>query len=396
MPVTALFAPGGAATWLSKYISAAGTDALAERAGVMTGFLDRVGTPLTGYQIPMIRLDKTTTKEAVATVFEKVNTGGLPLDVFELLTATFAGDAAYYRDHGKDFRLVDDWALTQAVIDAHPVLADVRRTDVLQAITLLATLDARRGYTGSGKAPAVSARRESILGLELEQYLRWAPEVRQALHWVAAFLHAQSIHTAAFLPYRTQVVPLAALRVLLGKDIEKHAVSQRVRRWYWSGVLGERYGGTTETKFALDVEQVPAWALAAWNGVDGSEPSTVSDASFFESRLLSLRTRGSAAYKGLYALLVSAGGKDWAQDSVIDQASYTALQVDIHHIFPRAWCEKNGIDPDQRESVVNKTPLSRRTNQVIGGASPARTCPSWRGNQVCHRAIWTRSSASTQ
>ena len=371
MPTTALFAPGGAATWLATYIGAAGAGNLPDRAGIMTGFLDRVGTPLNGYQIPMIRLDKTTTKEAVATVFEKVNTGGLPLDVFELLTATFAGDAAYYRAHGQDFRLVDDWALTQAVIDSHPVLADVRKTDVLQAVTLLATLEARRAYKGAAKAPGVSARRDSILGLELEQYLQWGPQVRQALHWVAAFLHGQSIHTAAFLPYRTQVVPLLVLRVLLGHDIEKHAVSQRVGRWYWCGVLGERYGGTTETKFVLDVEQVPGWALAALGGGIAAEPATVAEASFVESRLLSLRTRGSAAYKGLYALLVSAGGKDWAQDAIIDHASYTALQVDIHHVFPRAWCDKHGIDADRRESVVNKTPLSKRTNQVIGGASPA-------------------------
>lgn len=371
MPVTALFAPGGAATWLAAFITAAGPDALGERAAVMSGFLDHVGTPLNGYQIPMIRLDKATTKEAVATVFEKVNTGGLPLDVFELLTATFAGDAAYYQQHGRDFRLVDDWALFQAAIDSHPVLADVRKSDILQAVTLLATADARKGYRGAGKAPATSARRESVLGLELDQYLRWAPEVRQALHWVAAFLHAQSIHTANSLPYRTQVVPLLVLRVLLGDDITKHAVSQRVQRWYWCGVLGERYGGTTETKFALDVEQVPGWALAALTGREVEEPATVTEATFVESRLLSLRTRGSAAYKGLHALLVAGGAKDWAQDTVIDHASYTALQVDIHHVFPRAWCLKEGIDPDRRESVVNKTPLSKHTNQTIGGASPA-------------------------
>ncbi|WP_363326158.1 DUF262 domain-containing protein [uncultured Pseudokineococcus sp.] len=260
MPVTALFAPSGAMTWLFDYNSAAGDDANLERSAVSKGFNQHVLLPLSGYQIPMIRLDKTTTKEAVATVFEKVNTGGLPLDVFELLTATFAGDAAYYQQHARDFRLGDDWALFQAVIDSHPVLADVRKSDILQALTLLATADARKRYSGAGKAPATSARRESVLGLELDQYLRWAPEVRQALHWVAAFLHAQSIHTATSLPYRTQVVPLLVLRVLLGDDITKHAVSQRVQRWYWCGVLGERYGGTTETKFALDVEQVPGWA----------------------------------------------------------------------------------------------------------------------------------------
>ena len=52
------------------------------------------------YQLPLIVLDKSTTKEAVCLVFEKVNTGGVPLSVFELVTASFAAD---------NFNLRDDW-----------------------------------------------------------------------------------------------------------------------------------------------------------------------------------------------------------------------------------------------------------------------------------------------
>ena len=54
--------------------------------------------PATTYDIPAIVLDEDTDKAAVATVFEKVNIGGLPLNVFELLTAMFAGDAGYYAE----------------------------------------------------------------------------------------------------------------------------------------------------------------------------------------------------------------------------------------------------------------------------------------------------------
>ncbi|MEI2640959.1 MAG: hypothetical protein V9G10_01125 [Candidatus Nanopelagicales bacterium] len=56
----------------------------------------------------------------MATVFEKVNTGGLALNVFELLTATFAGDKAYFDKYGTDFRLNDDWKETQAKFSGVP------------------------------------------------------------------------------------------------------------------------------------------------------------------------------------------------------------------------------------------------------------------------------------
>ena len=40
----------------------------------------------------MIALGSDTSKEAVCVVFEKVNTGGKPLDAFELVTAMYAAE----------------------------------------------------------------------------------------------------------------------------------------------------------------------------------------------------------------------------------------------------------------------------------------------------------------
>ena len=42
------------------------------------------------YHVPVIALDRSTSKEAVCVVFEKVNTGGKALDAFELVTAMYA------------------------------------------------------------------------------------------------------------------------------------------------------------------------------------------------------------------------------------------------------------------------------------------------------------------
>ena len=45
--------------------------------------------------------------------------------------------------------------------------------------------------------------------------------------------------------------------------------------------------------------------------------------------------------------------------------------IDIHHIFPKAWCESQGIVPETYNSIINKTPLTARTNRVIGGRAPS-------------------------
>jgi hypothetical protein len=65
------------------------------------------------------------------------------------------------------------------------------------------------------------------------------------------------------------------------------------------------------------------------------------------------------------------GGRDWMKNQTLNMAAFFDYKIDIYHIFPKAWCLKNGIDQVRRESIVNKTALSSQTNQRIGGASPA-------------------------
>ncbi|MBB5832522.1 GmrSD restriction endonuclease domain-containing protein [Brachybacterium aquaticum] len=373
MPLSVLFDQQAAMPWLFGYMQAKKPDEDVDRTAVMQTFTTKILNPMQQYKIPAIQLKKDIGKDAVATVFEKVNTGGLPLDTFELLTATFAGDRAYFEETGKDFRLGEDWELTQKVIDDHRALHGIRNTDILMGISVLVTLekrkaDAAKGLTGK-KLSQTSARREDILSMELRDYRRVAPLMRRALPAVARHLRSLHIHSSGDVPYRSQLIALAVFHVLLGERAEEHAVRARLNQWYWCGVLGEQYGATIETKISRDAEQVPGWALT-----ESSElPDTVARATFAESRLGSLRTRQSAAYKGVYALLMAQERptKDWMLDRELDFATYDELQVDIHHVFPKKWCNENGIEDWRRESIINKTPLSKSTNIRLSGDSPA-------------------------
>jgi hypothetical protein len=329
-------------------------------------FHERFIKPAATYDIPAIVLDENTDKAAVATVFEKVNIGGLPLNVFELLTAMFAGDAAYYEQTGEDFRLNDDWKETQLKWSSYPVLAAVENTDFLQAVTMLTTRQ-RQIADSSDRPPAISAKREDVLKLTLADYLQWRAPLREAFIWGATFLADRHIFVSRDVPYPKQLVPLAAIKVVLGNDADLIKVSERLTRWFWCGVLGELYGSAIETRFARDIEMVPSWA----KDDSTSTPRTVADATFTESRLHSLRTRNAAAYKGIAALILGHGARDWMEDKSLDKVQYVDLAVDIHHVFPQKWCNDNSIDDEYRESIVNKTTISARTNRTIGGAAPS-------------------------
>lgn len=327
--------------------------------GAVKTFINHILSPMKAYTVPAIELDKTTSMDAVTTVFEKVNQGGVKLTVFELLTAKFAGDKNYFATHKSAFRLREDWEQTREKLDDFDVLSKFENDDFLQAVTLAAT------YAGP---KMTTARKEDVLRLTLDDYLVWAPQVREALLWTAGFLDGQRIHVADDLPYAKQVVPLAVLRVIMGKETDTYGVHGKIRQWFWCGVLGELYGSAIETRFARDVEQVPAWSRGE---SEAKPPKTVEDAFFNESRLLTLRRRNSAAYKGIYALMLARGVKDWVYNQDFDKKHYLNLKVDIHHVFPRAWCAKNSVPYAEQESIVNKTPLAKTTNIKLSGNAPS-------------------------
>ncbi|MEJ8850403.1 GmrSD restriction endonuclease domain-containing protein [Variovorax rhizosphaerae] len=344
-------------------------------------FQQAVIARFTGYKVPVIQLLKDTSKEAVCTVFEKVNTGGVALNVFELITATFAAEK---------FNLRDDWLGSvernvqgrRTRLHAADLLRNVEASDFIQSITLLETRAKRRERLAEltkanagvvpdeekQQLPPVSAKRKTMLALSRTAYQAWAGKVELGYLQVPSFLRKQSIMRLRELPYQTQMVPLAAILAELDdKAWLTPVVFDKLSLWFWCGVLGELYGGAVETRIAKDVEEVLEWVE---NG--GPLPATVSDASFDAQRLDRLYTRNSAAYKGVNVLVLRQGAQDWYFKSTVDKLDNDdMMSMDIHHIFPEDWCKKQGIKPAVFNSIVNKTPISYKANRKIGGAAPS-------------------------
>ena len=326
------------------------------------------------YHVPVITLDRSTSKEAVCVVFEKVNTGGKALDAFELVTAMYAASGHELRKdwYGDDGTKGRHRRLAEALRPAGAetgIIAEVSNTDFLQAISLFHTRDRRRVAEAAGKQgkelPAVSGNRQALLNLPLEAYKLYEGQVERGFTQAAKFLHMLHIYRIFDLPYQSQIVPLAAILADIGDAWEHDANRAMLVRWYWNGVFGELYGSAVETRIARDFMEVPVWLKG------GPEPSTVSETLFRADRLKTMRMRLSAAYKGVNALLMKEGAQDFRSGQKFDHTVFFGENVDIHHIFPQDWCKKHGIKPSVFDSIINKTPLSYRTNRIIGGVAPS-------------------------
>lgn len=347
--------------WRTKFIEYWDFDR--DKIKFWNDFEKKIIKGFTGYMLPVIEMTKDNPKEAVCQVFEKVNTGGVSLSVFELLTASFASE---------EFDLKTDWARIKSDFKLYKVLDKTSNIDIIQAITIYSTYEKRKeqeALVAKDILPAVSAKRREMLNLSLKEYLKYRDRIVSGFVKASKILIENHIFNSRDLPYSTQLVPMAAILAKLGSQIENIGNKNKLMRWFWCGVFGELYGSANETRYASDMVQVLDWIE-----VNSPEPKTIYDANFSPSRLHTLRTRNSAAYKGVYALLMEENTKDWLSATKIDFSTYYSESIDIHHIFPVSWCEKkdNKISRNDYDCIINKTPLSGRTNRIVSGDAPSK------------------------
>ena len=353
-PLNSIFDLSKVMSWQNGYQAYYNFDADASR--LFNQFTQEVVTKMMSYQMPVITLDKETPKEAVCRVFENVNTGGVPLTVFELVVASYSAD---------DFELRKDWNERKETYFDSDILNIVTATDFLTALTLLSAFMRKR----ENDKVAISCKKKDVLSLPLTEYKKYCEGLTQGFIDAENLLQEERIFTSNDLPYSTQLIPLAAICTVLaaGNQIKVTNIKNKIKQWYWCGVFGELYGAANETRYANDIIQVIDWIQG-----DPTLPKTMQDAFFNPVRLLGLQTRQAAAYKGIMALILKNHSQDFISGREMDFTVYKAENIDIHHIFPRAYCEGCKYPRSKWNSVVNKTPISYSTNREIGGVAPSK------------------------
>lgn len=330
---------------------------------IKRAFRSQIVDPIKSYKLPAITVLKTTSQSSVCQIFENVNRGGVPLNVFELVTASLAAEGVELRQEWGKIR-------TKFCNLNYDLLNEVSGTDFITSMTLWESYEQSLVPRSDNKVIGVKCKKKDVMNLRRQVFETKNKQLVDAFIDAARFLIKQGIYTSANLPYNTQYIPLAAIfaydnchEKLLHNSLP---ALTKLSQWYWCGVLGELYGGANETRYASDIKDFFAWVED-----DSAIPDTVARSSFQATRLLSLQTRNSAAYKGIMALILQDEPLDFATGSKMSIASYTLDSIDIHHIFPANYCERANLPSKKWNSVVNKTMISASTNRTIGGVAPS-------------------------
>jgi len=306
--------------------------------------------------LPQIRVADEDAVARVCAIFEKLNSTGVELSVYDLLTARLYPHS------------IDVHALWEEAVERHHLLAawsegsaDTHRFGVL----VLRTLALQRN---------LETRTKTLINLKPENFERdWraaAAAIERALEIVT---HVGDDGFGVFhnkwMPSFSMLPVFAVLRSRIEVDKLGDTARSDLRRWYWSSVFLGRYAGSVETITRRDFTELGDY----WSGGDklpevfevaqnriGSTTYTIRDSA----------SMTSSVYSGVFCLLANSGARDWYAAEAI-----TLQSLEDHHIFPKNFVFLRGLRRDKDKgmvnSIVNRTLISDTTNARILDAAPA-------------------------
>ncbi len=309
------------------------------------------------YQFPVIELGASMPLDAICHIFEKVNSTGVALDVFDLCTAILWSEG---------FQLNKEWETTHGQLRPSFPMQDISGTYFLQGLSLLASLDRKQAKLNS--TFAVTCRKADLMKMSKATVQKWWPVLVSGYQEAVKFMADQGILSKRVLPYSTLIIPLAAIfaHVIQVKgQANVGAVWPKVRQWYWCSVFSQRYSSKTETTSAQDFEQVLNW-------IDGgSTPDIIHAFNFRADALEEITSIRNAIYKGVLCLLSSEGAKDFGGGGKLSTHLAAVTKQDHHHIFPTKALATLGVTDSRGDAIINKTLINAAVNQSIGGNLPS-------------------------
>ncbi len=350
LPLAAIFGEGGFFKWLDRVLQHKNLPReeepeLRER---LREVYETWIKPIEDYPFPIVTLSEKTEIDAVCTIFETLNRRGVKLNVFELLSARF---------WSKGENLRQRWA---RACEKQPELGEesfeVDPYYILQAISLMA----------EDRAP--SCKRRDVLELRPEAVTeRWDAAVKALVEGLEILRDECGLLTRHLLPYETMLYPLAAAWARGQQGIGAHYGANRGKliRWFWCSVFNQVYENAPNAAAAKDVGELKRW----FGG--GEAPESVAVFEFEASQLRDTTTRQRALFRGVLAVVLRHGARDFHRGERISPKLLEEEKIDVHHIFPRKFLGDR-FPARVVNSVLNQTLINARTNRSIGGRAPSQ------------------------
>jgi len=297
------------------------------------------------YQFSAIQM-KDAAIDVATEVFTRLNVGGQPLSVFEIMVAK-----TY--DPTKNFDLAEKFG--ELTSDLETVDYDtLSSATVLQTVSVLIRKDCRK---------------REILNLPKQDVIKTWPKATEAIRAsVDYFRNYYRIPVSRLLPYPALVIPFA---YFFSKHPDKPTGNQQhfLHDFFWRVSLGGRYSQSLETRVAQDISKIDRilkGKLPIYDWAIDVSPDFIKNNGYFSA------TRSFV--KAILCVLAHKEPKSFVDNSIVrlDNAYLKqANSKNYHHFFPKAWLIKTGVEWGKINHVANITLVDDFLNKrVIRAHSP--------------------------
>ena len=147
------------------------------------------------------------------------------------------------------------------------------------------------------------------------------------------------------------------------------SIESYVRRWLVFSILTGRYSGSPESSFDFDIKQISQKPFDEY--LKEKEEGELSDAFWNASLPQSLDTSvASSPYFHVFlASQVKANDRGFLSKDVL-VSDLISLRGDIHHLFPKDYLKKNGLDRSKYNQIANYVYMQSEINIKVGNKPP--------------------------
>jgi hypothetical protein len=299
-------------------------------------------------------------------VFTRLNVGGEPLSVFEIMVAkTYDSEEKF--DLAEKFNAL----ITELQTVDYETLSSAT---VLQTVSVLIRKDCRK---------------RDILNLKKHEVIKIWPKAVDAIQAsVDYFRNYYRIPVSRLLPYPGLIIPFS---YFFYKHPDKPTGDRQkfLQDFFWRVSLGGRYSQSLETRVAQDIgriDQILKAKLPIYDWAVDVSPEFIETNGYFST--------SRSFVKAILCVLAHKEPKSFVDNSIVrlDNAFLKqANSKNYHHFFPKSWLEKQGVDFDRANHVANIALVDDFLNKrLIRAQSPKTYMKQFiSDNPDIDKCLWT-------
>ena len=283
--------------------------------------------------------------ETATEIFTRINVGGKPLTLFEIMVAK-----TY--DAEKNFDLAEKY--NQLIDNLRPLNYEtLSDATVLQTVSMILTKECTR---------------KQILKLDKHRFIdTWeaaTDSIERAIEYFRGFYR---IPVSQLLPYNALVIPFAYF-FYNHNDKPTGEKQKYLQDFFWRVSLTGRYSSGVEGKLAQDIKRIDLILedkLPKYEWSVNVTTDFISDNGWFSA--------GRSFIKAILCLYAYHQPKSFNDNSLVNISNYWLKQANsknYHHFFPKAYLEKQGEEYFYINHIVNITIVDDFLNKREIKANP--------------------------